>query len=359
MANGFGQRIAGLLGNPTFNLGVGLLAAGGPSAAPHSFGQDLAGAVQFASERQRQQMENQVARERLLALQRQRQAGSAVQELLTSLGVPGDAPSPGQISPLHQRILQTMAQTNPQGAMQGLLGLLTEAEPTGLKAKLATVEQQLGRKLTEKEVLGLAGGGTTINIGDNKANEPIPVTQLPNVRMPDGSSPPLGTTFAQAQAAGARVFSASEIQARQQIEAGLGVLTDLRELAIGDDGVFQGVPSNLIGRFAVGLGNSIGALVGTEGSEARSVYADLSRGTIAPLIRSLGESGSLSDGDVSRALGLLPETGALPTSGREAEQKLRQLEQIFRRAGENLGTTEASGAGEIDLGGGWSIREVR
>lgn len=66
MANG---NISGLLGdalsNPLFNLGIGLLAAGGPSTTPVSLGQALGQGAQFANRAQQQALQNQLIRSRL------------------------------------------------------------------------------------------------------------------------------------------------------------------------------------------------------------------------------------------------------------------------------------------------------
>lgn len=161
---GFAERLGGLLagGNPMFDIGVGLLAASGPSTTPVSTGQALAHAAQFASERQRASMTNQALREQLISLQQQRQQQSALADLIGSLSQPGEVtPADGvgppmttapQLNPQQARILQMMAAQSPEAALQILAqrgGLLADeqssigASPIGkLFADLDTAESQ-------------------------------------------------------------------------------------------------------------------------------------------------------------------------------------------------------------------------
>lgn len=355
---GFVERIGGLLagGNPFVDFGFGLLGASAPRPGGVSFGEALAQAQQFAQSRQMDAMRNQAIREQLAEMQRQRQAGSALNELIASLSQPE---AEAMLTPEQARILQLTAQTAPSSALQILAqrsGLL-EPEPKGLEAKLATVQAAIGRPLTEQEVLSLAGsGGTVINVGTDKASEPIPISELANIRTATGEPLPVGATYQDAIQAGARVFSAQERQRQQQLEGALDVLAELKSLAIGEGGVFTGIPRNVAGRYARAVQFAITDLLGTEGATRRALYRDMSRGTIAPLVRALGESGALSEGDVERALSLLPDSGGLlPESGRLAEDKLRELENILRKAQRNVGAD--TGGGAVDIGG-WKIREL-
>src|SRR5690606_32674007 len=151
---GFVERIGGLLagGNPFVDFGFGLLGASAPRPGGVSFGEALAQAQQFAQSRQMDAMRNQAIREQLAEMQRQRQAGSALNELIASLSQPE---TEAMLTPEQARILQLTAQTAPSSALQILAqrsGLL-EPEPKGLEAKLATVQAAIGRPLTEQEVL--------------------------------------------------------------------------------------------------------------------------------------------------------------------------------------------------------------
>src|SRR3990167_8257167 len=60
--------------NPFLNLGIGLLAAGGPSATPLSRGQRIAQGFQFAQGSGSAFLQNRLARERLQKLASEREA---------------------------------------------------------------------------------------------------------------------------------------------------------------------------------------------------------------------------------------------------------------------------------------------
>lgn len=115
MANGF--DIQGLLSNPQFNQGVGLLAgvAGQPSSVQEAIAPGLL-LGQQAQAGQQAALRNQVQRERLVQAQGRRQAQERLPGLLSSLGIPEE-----QIP-----AIGLLAQANPEGFAQaftqGLLG---------------------------------------------------------------------------------------------------------------------------------------------------------------------------------------------------------------------------------------------
>lgn len=235
--------------------------------------------------------------------------------------------------------------------------LVPQASEDSLTRKLDVVEGRLGRALTSEEVMKLAGGGTTINIGDKEAEKPIPVTQLPNVRLPDGSTPPLGTTFGEAEEAGARVFSTAELDRRQKTETALNTLDSLEQMAVGPNGVFVdygGSPltNNMLARAANGILDGLAAFGGSEGSVRRAVYTATAQGSISSLVRSMGEAGSLSDGDVQRALALIPMLGALPVTEKQARAQFKELRSIISQGAAALGEAPA------DLGGGVTVEWI-
>jgi hypothetical protein len=61
----FNNKLRGLLENPAFNLGIGLLSAGGASPIPMSSGQRIAQGVQFAQGAQQQGLSNELLRQRI------------------------------------------------------------------------------------------------------------------------------------------------------------------------------------------------------------------------------------------------------------------------------------------------------
>lgn len=204
-------------------------------------------------------------------------------------------------------------------------------DTSSFQQKLSDVRGAIGRELTQEEVLKLAGGGTTINIGD-KLNEPIPISSLDSVRLPDGSTLPIGSTYADAQRLGAQVFSSEELKKEQQADAALGILDQLETLAIGEGGeggIFQNVNPGLVNRAGAAFDFALGML--SQNDPRASQFYDMSKATLAPFIRLLGESGALAQGDVDRALGLVPRVFPLPDTKEVAERKLIELRAIINR----------------------------
>jgi hypothetical protein len=326
-------------------LAAGFLNAAGPQRMPVSLGQAFGSALPAAMEARDRRAEsgikNDLLRRQIEEVNRRRAAGLALNDFI--LGSPALAPE-------LKSFMGVAARIDPSGAMgilakvPGLLGPEKE-EISEAGAKLRDVSKHLGRDLSPREVFALSGAGELFDPTDDELDKPLTAADLARVRKPDGSQFAFGTTFRQAQEEGAGVFSPEDMKRRQGIESALGTLSNLRELQsqIDESGVISGVGSNLLARLANGVGNAIGAVVGTEASEARTVFRDLSRGSIAPLVRTLGDSGALSDGDVNRALALLPANhGLVPDSTTLANEKLDELEKIFRRAAENLGMTDAA-----------------
>lgn len=242
--------------------------------------------------------------------------------------------------------MQAAQQSGDQFTADALRAKLMQAQIAsanqGSAAPSAIREMQaLGYPLTPegfKEYNAAQGTkGTTINLAD-KLNEPIPIAQLDTVRLPDGTTPPIGTTYSEARAMGARVLSTADQQRTQQADQALGILNQLEELAIGPDGVFTEVEPGLANRAASAIQFGLDML---EQKDPRaSQFADMSKATLAPFIKFLGETGSLAQGDVERALGLVPRIFPLPDTGEVAKEKLDALREIITRGVRNMNSVK-------------------
>jgi hypothetical protein len=192
--------------------------------------------------------------------------------------------------------------------------------------------QRLGYPLTPdgfKEYnAAQAKPGTTITIGE-KLNEPIPIAQLDTVRLPNGQTPPIGTTYAEARQMGAQVLSAEDQKRTQQADQALGILNQISDLAVGPEGVFNNVMPGLANRAASAIQFGLDMIEQKDPRASR--FADMSQATLAPFIKFLGESGALAQGDVERALGLLPRIFPLPDTKEVATDKLAALREIITR----------------------------
>ena len=107
-----------------FNLGMGLLQQGGPRVGPKiSFGQALAGASQYANNRMSEVQKLQAQRQLLQQNQRQQQAMSQIQGLLSqpASAVPPMIRRPGAVQAQQAQLQGLLAQANPQAYTQQLI----------------------------------------------------------------------------------------------------------------------------------------------------------------------------------------------------------------------------------------------
>ena len=340
--------------SPLFNISMGLLAAGGPSATPKSTLQRLAegvmagqqmtqGQQSLIDQRQQRAFANEIARRKLEAAAAERdrraKAGQSVAALLKEFGPKQELPQPGMGQPStppgvlsgeQAATLSALGALDPEAALSTLSGMLNRP-PSALAQKIQTLETQLRRPLTEKEILNAASaGGTTVNVGAGPLDKPIPLSQLPNVRLPDGSTPKPGTTLRQAQDAGATVTTPQAEEAGNRFDTALSVIDELEALGLGDDGVFSKIEPGIQNRGEAALGLWWDRL--TQEDPRASQFNDLADGTLSAIIRNLGEKGSLSDNDQKRARALIPQVYPVPDTAEVARKKLADLRKLLNTA---------------------------
>jgi len=113
-------KIQNLLGSPAFNMGVGLLAAGGQRRGPKiGFGQGLLEASQYANQQQSQFNELQAQRQALQSSKQRQQALSQIPSLLNTSNVPPSIAAPPGL--LQQRLMGALAQAAPEQFANNLL----------------------------------------------------------------------------------------------------------------------------------------------------------------------------------------------------------------------------------------------
>lgn len=143
MANGEDNGMSGLLGNPMFNLGVGLLGAG--LNRPQNVGQGLLSGLSAGTELQGAALKNQEARARLEQLSRQQRLGNELQNLLErhtsggtrpvgpSAALDANAAAGAQPGPTTDAAQLAGQQVNMPGPISGpqaeMLGLLGQVDP--------------------------------------------------------------------------------------------------------------------------------------------------------------------------------------------------------------------------------------
>jgi hypothetical protein len=226
-------------------------------------------------------------------------------------------------------------------------------DPSEAAKKAGELEQQLGRRLTPVERLDLFGIKPT-DVKQDDLDKPLSPTDLARLRTSDGQSFPFGTTGRQAAAAGAKSYSDTELTRQVNTSKAVNTLGEIKQLALGKNGAFVdngGSPltNNVLARMANGISNGIGAFLGTDASVRRAVFNSTAQGAISSLVRSMGEAGSLSDGDVKRALSLIPVLGATPDTEATAKAKFDELQKILDSGASGL-TTSTAGPSNDPLG---------
>jgi hypothetical protein len=257
---------------------------------------------------------------------------------------------------------ESIAEFERTGEFSALRRRPEDVEPSEAERKLAIIRSEFGRDPTPAEVARVLG--IEPKDDDDVLSEQIKPTDLHRVRLPDGTSPPLGTTWGEARAMGAKVYSTEELKRERDIEDAMHLLDQLESLAF-SEGVFLDaggsiLTENVLARSVRGILNGLGALAGTDAAKRRAVFDANARGTLARIVRAMGESGALAEGDIQRAIALLPRLGAVPQTERQARMHFQELRAILSRGAENLerragddGATQP--AGPIDLGGGVTV----
>jgi len=127
------------------------------------------------------------------------------------------------------------------------------------------------------------------------ANMPIPAADIPTYMNKEGLNPKFGMTPKQAETAGFRKLTTGQVDAAKNFGTVEGILDQVEVLM---NKVFPKTETGL-GRITGGASRKLGAM--TQVNLDAAALEKLIDGTLAPIIRSLGEKGALSDTDVIRA----------------------------------------------------------
>jgi len=206
-----------------------------------------------------------------------------------------------------------------------------------VRSKLLTPEE-----LDQKKEIA-AAGRTEINILDKVPT----IDQMSKLVGPDGETPELGETLGDLKDKGFVVRSTADQKTEKQAAAARATLDTLDKLA---NPVFtgqEGVENRLLND-AVNTWNRIG-----QTDKDLALFEAFSQGTVASLVRGVGEKGSLSNKDIERGLNLIPNSGKgvleLPDTREVAKGKMKQLREWFDSAlgGKVSKSNSDSSAGEL------------
>ena len=170
---------------------------------------------------------------------------------------------------------------------------------------------------------------------------PLKASELLHYIDKSGNHPKSGSTLNQVIEQGYRLASTQEVN---MLLAGRGAESTVNQLdkyvesiwgKEGDDKLQPGVRKRLMTGVELAIDRA------KQSNPDLNAYESFAKGTLAPLIRAIGEKGALSDKDIERALNLVPKTGdklgELPDTSVVARQKMQQLRQWFSNAlGKNV-----------------------
>lgn len=178
----------------------------------------------------------------------------------------------------------------------------------------------------------------TVNLALDK---PVTIDQIPKLVGPKGERAQIGDTPRDLRERGFRVRSESDKTREAQAQAAKATLQSLEKLA---DPVFTGQEGvgNRIWDDAQKTWNRIG-----QTDKDLVLFESFSNGTVAPLIRAVGEKGNMSNQDIQRGLALIPQAGdgltVLPDTREVMQGKIKQLTEWFDSA---LGVGKETTKGE-------------
>ena len=264
-----GGFIDGLLGNPLFNFGTGLLAASGPSLQPVGFGQALAQAGQYTSQRQQQQLRLQAARDQIEQRRNQTQAREQLPGLLNTSNVPAGIRAPQGL--LDQRTMETLSKAYPEAYGQAMVGgLLGQQQAPRVSTDMNTFEAlnpQLTRGTPEyrQQYLDFVSDADPTGALMDQAQLELTMAQLEDIR--------------DEREARNETANQNSVQTRRTIVSDLTKLEKMADLNNRLSGTFleTGVPFMEVRKAVANGVKSVQQLFGFDESRARQVTADFGK----------------------------------------------------------------------------------
>lgn len=251
-----------------------------------------------------------------------------------------------------QSVTQVLA--DPQGQINALMSGIFSPKDIGLTEQRTMFQNILGQ-INGGGGAGFAGtGGTGGAIGGiaidplsklqaiagqdmSKLSEdpaskvmrtPLSTTDLLRYEDAKGNPPPAGTTLNDIRAQGYKPVSTQKQAASMKTAGALAVIKKMEPL------VNQLFTKTTVGERIKGKGEALKQKF-TQENPNFVMYESLKNGMKAMIIKALGESGNLAEGDYERIDPLFPETGtkgmALPDSREVAKMKMKQIRSILEQ----------------------------
>ena len=207
----------------------------------------------------------------------------------------------------------------------------------------------------QERMANLRRPSTNVNVNARDREAPIKVTDLKSLTNTQGQHPPFGTLPSQIPGSDYRVTTSSDQKEAQKMDRA-GKIVDQLDTMVND--IWVGDDTNTESMFEraknIGQGN-VQQLLQTDPKYKN--YQDFSIGTVSQLVKSLGEVGALAEGDVERALALIPKVTGISDSREVAVTKMNMLKELINpaigqvsgKAPDNRTNTERYSAGEMKL----------
>lgn len=163
-------------------------------------------------------------------------------------------------------------------------------------------------------------------------DKPLGAAEIGHWQGPDGKPPPPGTTQRDLMARGYKYVSTAESNRAAEAKGAYATIDRLDELT---NTLWNPQDKSTGAAWRVTQKAKWTNERLTQTNKELAEFEAFAKGTLAPLIRAVGEKGNLATEDIERALLLIPSTGqgsALPDTPEVARGKMRQLREWFDRA---------------------------
>jgi hypothetical protein len=172
-----------------------------------------------------------------------------------------------------------------------------------------------------------------INIDNSKPKGFVSVNDAPSLRYRDGR--PVDPYTPEEQLIGNVVsFNADQQKQVPKLKSAINISTEINDMLFGDNGIYAGM-ENIDETLAQKLYRTAkGNVEYISQSDPRyKSYVDYVEGSLSPLVKSLGEAGSLATEDIDRARALIPTiTGLHPDGPKVAAEKMNKLMRLIKAA---------------------------
>lgn len=226
-------------------------------------------------------------------------------------------------------------QATPQQRDSRIMGLLSQIAPEAVATSMLRQEKPDRMTATMKEMDAFGFPRTAEGFRDFmvmkeqgstvREDKPVSITDLARLELPDGSPVPPGTLYSELPRLGARIVTSDERKDATKKEAALRIVDHARSYA----DLFE-VSPGLLNRVAAA--GEAGRQLLTQENPRYAEYHSYVNGVLSPVVKALGESGALAEGDVGRASALFPEVFPFPDTKEVADSKFNALESILRPA---------------------------